>query len=104
MQGDLLRSLTLVFAGYLQNMSTVLPAIRTHVHAPHHWDIRIHVAWQCMLYGLCGPSALRQCPFGLILCELYSISLPFPGLQTRFKFPDVSYEEVSKEARDLIKR
>jgi len=40
----------------------------------------------------------------LILCELYSISLPFPGLQTRFKFPDVSYEEVSKEARDLIKR
>lgn len=36
MQGVLLHSLALVFTGYLQDMSAVLPAIQAHLHAPHH--------------------------------------------------------------------
>ena len=70
MQGVLLHSLALVFTGYLQDMSAVLPSNPSTLACTPPLGCTIHVAWQCMLYGWCSPSVLRQRPFGLILCML----------------------------------
>jgi len=70
MQGVLLHSLALVFTGYLQDMSAVLPsnpstcACTPPLGYTYTCSMAVYSVW------LVQSLSLRQCPFGLILCML----------------------------------